>query len=427
MHSHKVDRLPRGNRVTAWIPTILRWTAALIILGVGIHYLDFNLRKTAIFGLVLFAIPTLGQLFKSPAVRVYSLWLGAFVLLQTVAGPLLLGHRFDYITLPPHLDDTLIADPGALPGVVGIQHITTDEKGFRVSPRIDYAHKTGLRIFAIGGSTTENLPIDDRQTWTHLLQQMLQRTLGRPVSVINTGVSGLRARFHIATLQEILRYQPDMVLFLVGANDWAHDIRYHFGSRAIENQTRPRFDNSPLGRIVQALGTVVLHNGVPTHRVLHIGTPPPGFFYTGLLLHANSLRRTTRYEYFPTTISTEYAQNLATISRICKKHRTTCVFITQPNAYKPNVEPELKNHFWLTPADENFTVSVESMAAIAKLYNNALIAFARQHGHPVCDIDPKVAPSFANFFDDAHYNTSGSHTVAELVTACVAPLLQKHA
>ena len=83
------------------------------------------------------------------------------------------------------LDVTVNVIGNAIPGIHGLQHITTDAKGFRVTPPIDYGTKRGLRIFAIGGSTTEQIYLDDKATWTYLLQTKLARALGRPVEVIN--------------------------------------------------------------------------------------------------------------------------------------------------------------------------------------------------------------------------------------------------
>jgi hypothetical protein len=177
--------------------------------------------------------------------------------------------------------------------------------------------------------------------------------------------------------------------------------------------------------MVQALGTAVLHTGVQHPRLVHIGEPPPGFFYTGPQLHTNSLARATKYEYFPNAISEEYANDLERISLTCKKNRIACLFITQPSGYRRDVQAELKQRFWLTPAEEDFTLTFDSMVAIAELYNNSLVAFANSHGHPSCDIAPKVAPNLANFFDDAHYNAGGAQRVAELVAECLASSLEK--
>lgn len=99
-----------------------------------------------------------------------------------------------------------------------------------MTPRIDYKSTAGIRIIAIGGSTTADMLLDDRRTWAYLLQEKLKIELGRRVEVINTGVSGVRSAHHLATFSRILQYDPDFVLFLVGVNDWNRDITKQFDS-----------------------------------------------------------------------------------------------------------------------------------------------------------------------------------------------------
>jgi lysophospholipase L1-like esterase len=48
------------------------------------------------------------------------------------------------------------------------------------------------------------------------------------VEVVNTGVSGLRAQQHLATLRNIADLNPNLVLFLLGANDWNRHVVTHF-------------------------------------------------------------------------------------------------------------------------------------------------------------------------------------------------------
>ena len=71
---------------------------------------------------------------------------------------------------------------------------------------------------------TEELYLDDHKTWTHLLQEGLAAAMGTRVEVVNTGLSGLRSPHHLVTLNHISRYQPDLVLILMGVNDWNHQI-----------------------------------------------------------------------------------------------------------------------------------------------------------------------------------------------------------
>src|SRR2546429_1164785 len=129
----------------------LRWLLAGLMLAYPIVTFDRGAPVWAIASLVLFALPLALQLTRWVMVRTYALWLTAFLVLQALLTPQLHG---DFVTLPPQMRSTVDVRAD-LPGVPpGVRHITTDERGFRVNPRVDYQVKAGLRIFAIGGSTT---------------------------------------------------------------------------------------------------------------------------------------------------------------------------------------------------------------------------------------------------------------------------------
>jgi hypothetical protein len=130
------------------------------------------------------------------------------------------------IKLPKNLSQKVQVKGALLTGFSGISTITTDSHGFRTVDRINYEKKSGkFRIFTIGGSTTEQILLDDYKTWTHLLYRKLNNQTNNQVEVINAGFSGPRAENHYYTLKAIERYQPDLVIFLMGINDWNNDIR----------------------------------------------------------------------------------------------------------------------------------------------------------------------------------------------------------
>src|SRR5262249_22890914 len=150
-----------------------------------------------------------------------GVWASILLLLQSLTSSLVLNH--DLKILRPNLKMNINVT-GGIAGIAGKQTITTDHKGFRTTKEIDYSSQHGYRIFAIGGSTTVQIYLDDKRTWTHLLQESLEKTSGANVEVINTGVSGLRAQHHLATLRSIADLNPNLVLFLIGINDWNHHV-----------------------------------------------------------------------------------------------------------------------------------------------------------------------------------------------------------
>jgi lysophospholipase L1-like esterase len=382
------------------------------VLGFGLYISDFGAPRLAMFGLALFALPLLLQLLRRPLARAYALWLGAFLVLQAVMAPILLGDAAYLILNSPNTTETTNFVEGAVPGITGLQRVTFGERGFRVQPPVDYDRKSGVRIFAIGGSTTEETWIGEEATWTHRLQIALASGLGRPVEVINAGVRGQRSRHHVAMLRHILPLQPDIVLFLVGFNDWHFDALSRFGSDSPPR--RVLFPDTPLGRLARVQFNRVFRPAELRGEPVVISTNPRV---------GGSLQRERKISWFPEAASEQYLSNLATISRICRDSALTCVFLTQPTAHAQDAPKELTDLFWITPVGASYTLTLESLEHIAKVYNRALIDFAMENEHPFCDVAAQLPASIEYFYDDVHYTLAGSARVAELVAGCVKPIV----
>ena len=108
----------------------------------------------------------------------------------------------------------------------GKHTLSYDEKGYRTNKKILYEEKdvNTLRIFSIGASTTEQGIMDDQKTWSSLLGKNTSLSTKKNVEVNNTGMAGLRAEHHYIVLRRIKKYNPDILIFLTGVNDWNHHI-----------------------------------------------------------------------------------------------------------------------------------------------------------------------------------------------------------
>ena len=86
----------------------------------------------------------------------------------------------------------------------------------------DYAQSDDrLRVFAVGGSTTECLYLGEGRTWVDLLETRLQRNFSR-VWVNNAGLDGHSTFGHQILLDDyIASYEPDLLIYLTGINDIA--------------------------------------------------------------------------------------------------------------------------------------------------------------------------------------------------------------
>ena len=377
---------------------------------------DRDAPTWAIGSLVLFAVPLALQWTRWILVRTYALWFAAFLVLQALLTPWL---REDFITLPPLMNTTIDVRATDLPGMpAGLHHITTDEKGFRVNPRVDYRAKRGLLIFAIGGSTMEEIVLDDESTWTHLVQEGIAKR-GKSVEVVNTGVSGLRAANHLATLKVVARLEPDLIIFLIGANDWVKQIKDRFE----HNFWKPvSLRDSALGLILDGAVISPLRRritGRTSSDQTNVIDGLEGLMRSGQL----SLHRPVTHAFRPTEVAADYAATLREISRLCKENRLTCLFMTQPNAYSEATPADLRSRFWMTPPWATYTLDFESMTHIASLYNGFLKSFAAQEGHPLCDLAPGIEPFPKFFYDDLHFTDEGARRVADLVLPCALKAL----
>ena len=45
------------------------------------------------------------------------------------------------------------------------------------------------------------------------------------MEVINAGITATRVKHHLVTLKKILPYSPDLIIFLIGINDWDRHIK----------------------------------------------------------------------------------------------------------------------------------------------------------------------------------------------------------
>ena len=392
----------RGSRIEKWS---LIGAAVFAVLTFDIETPKWTILQFAVFAVPLFALRN-----SSENQTIWVIWGSIFYVIQSLLLPLLIDD--DFKTLHPNLNLTLNVK-GGIPGISGDQHISTDYRGFRTTKNIDYSASNSFRIFAIGGSTTEEIHIDDRDTWPNLLQQSLDHKKSINVEVINTGLSGLRANNHVATLRKDRGPTSQGRNLSPGINDWNHHITSHFSTppsypeRLLEliSRFRDKFKlkNTPLGNAIAwiygALKATVKGNAGDRGKIID----DFGEYYTN---QRGSLDRNTKYSFKPENVAADYARSLGEISEMCKQNNIKCGFITQPTGYQASASEAYKNGFWMTPPNKDYTLDFESMVYLASLYNGYLKQFANEHGHYLRDAADKLTPTYDNFFDDAHFNTA---------------------
>lgn len=125
---------------------------------------------------------------------------------------------------------------------VDTRGITHNSQGFRRSVDVPKEKQPGtIRIFLMGGSTayglgglwphiqTDYVVIDNTETIDAYLEKLLsKRFSGYKIEVINAAITSTWTHHHLIYInQTILKYNPDMVVFIDGFNDFYHTAGNH--------------------------------------------------------------------------------------------------------------------------------------------------------------------------------------------------------
>ncbi len=78
-----------------------------------------------------------------------------------------------------------------------------------------------VRIFCLGGSTTEGFPFDEQVPFPQQLKFMLQESLpDKNIEVINLGISAVNSYIVADLLPEVIKMQPDAIILYMGHNEF---------------------------------------------------------------------------------------------------------------------------------------------------------------------------------------------------------------
>ena len=388
----------------------LLYGLSLCVVYFFLLYLSADHSQFQVFFLACWIVSFLPLIGLLPSLcRSFLVLAAGLLALSVTPADLLQG---DFRTLPANMDLTIEVSSQSMPGIEGPQRFTTDAKGFRTGNRVvHYEDDSSYRIFAIGASTTEQTFIDDKRTWTRLLERDLGAVASGPVEVINAGVSGLRLVHNLATQEHVEGLNPDLVLFLIGVNDWNRQVTRHFDRderfrESSENALKARFKSSIAFAFYQ------IYIAVPQHSKLVVRDAQ-------FVSMTDRTQRPHVVRYLPDRVSDDFAEGMASLAERCRASAYRCMLLTQPTAYYPEAPDSVSRHFRLTPPGRRYTLDLESLVHISELYNNFLRDFATAEALLLCDLDAVVPKGTQAFYDDVHFNTDGARIVSDVLRRCI--------
>ncbi len=149
--------------------------------------------------------------------------------------------------------DTFIHDPDLM-WRPRKSHSVFNAQGFRGPVVSDPKEPDAFRIFTVGDSNTLGWPDTGGPNWPKYVNELFQESDDN-VTVMNAGVWGYTSFQGVARFEEVLEYEPDMVLISFGSND-AHRVTVsdeEFASRPIKTSGLDRtLDRFRLGHLILA-------------------------------------------------------------------------------------------------------------------------------------------------------------------------------
>ncbi len=314
----------------------------------------------------------------------------------------------------PHSALTFQAEPG-LPGMKGVTRWTTNNLGFRGGELVSPKPLDELRVFLIGGSTTECLIVDDADSLDAVVQKTMQERVSdrARVRVYNAGVSGDRSDDHVAILtQRIAHLQPDVIVVFAGINDLLSAIQGH-DFLHLPTRVRPPWmllaTQSQLGRL--AYYSVKFR--LPYRESTQDETFVTAYQY------GVKRQKSARAASEPPTFDTRgYENNLRTLAGVAAGHGIALIFITQQTTWNSDVDPDAADWQWMLNVDDVRYAEDDMQRALERM-NDSMRQIADSLAVPLYDLARLMPKSTEFFYDDAHFNTNGARVAGTQLAAVI--------
>ncbi len=313
-------------------------------------------------------------------------------------------------------------DPKILSGLGQQVRFTTNEFGFR-TPRLVSVEKgeSETRVFAVGGSTTECLYLDDEDAWPEVLQRRLGAELAR-LDVINVGHSGDGTREHIALLaQRVVPFEPDVVLFLVGINDLNLQFAPDYSILRTGSRSHLEIPEPGLGMLLKSRLADLSHLARAAvwarRRFVHEargGNPIQDEYGGWVDKKREDWRALPLVQLDPVRFpGPEYEQNLRTLIGITRANGAEPVLLTQPVIW--GAEPgEWEDRLWAART-RDARLSHAQAWEILERFNEVTRRVAREVDVLLVDLARIVPKDPELFYDDDHLTIAGARVVGEAV------------
>ncbi len=353
--------------------------------------------------------------------------------------------------------------------------ITRNSMGLRGEEFNSKKHK--VKILTVGGSTTECIILSDGTTWPDLLQK---KFVDSDVWVGNGGVNGQSTFGHIPYLRDhYLKLKPDIVIFLIGANELNKYYLNNQGQPAYDfgreepyqyNKLFPNSAPSSSEEVTTTLGQVFWHkvyeyknyskillniielrsrkltekyNLGHVHNVDLINNK---HIQQAEILDQNyefevDLKKLKTLKVNPDRLKNELKKqvdhrsmvraNIETLINISLENNIIPVFVTQPALFGPQIDSRTKvNLGTMILQAGNALVgpgfSGNEMWSMQEVYNDITRDLAAKRNVPLIDLASLMPKDSLYYYDYVHFSRPGAEKVADILYRPVCKVVKSN-
>lgn len=318
-----------------------------------------------------------------------------------------------YFVATPNTSFIWEKDTSIIKGITEDARVQFDQFGART---ISNPENNKKAIIAIGGSTTACFSLDQKYTWTALLDEKL----GDNYWVGNFGKPGSFSSHHVLQLQQIIKYpnlpKIEKVIVMMGKNDFSASLIDEGQYLNLDefNIKINSFTHLPDSEVpwLRKLTLTKLYKKARHHSILLYRRKTHG----EELQECRKARLLTKeVNQLPNQSASLafYLQNAKKMIDIAKASQIEIVFISQAVLWNKDLSPEDQKLICSNVNEKNIHYSAEALANGMNLFNLKLEQMCKKNG--VQFIWNSIESNSSNFIDDCHYTELGAKRTAEKI------------
>jgi lysophospholipase L1-like esterase len=347
--------------------------------------------------------------------------------------------RFDHsMVYLPNIKTGRNPNPEFLNGISGPSNFTTNSVGLRgPEPK-----KNALFGVAIGNSTTQNVWLDDTETWPQLVMDKINADCQQKVVINSAGHGGLVARHAVLTLEALIKqnHKPDFIFWMPGGPDASMLLRQapdYVGLKK-EHEARAfatavtRWNRFPrdfkMSLLHQYYEQIETRFGKSIKRLFGktVSNKRDGHKLAREIRTINE----TSLEYWqqlPPDVAkcqkqaiNDFLKKTRTIIALCKKENITLYALIQPTVWRKNMPPE-NQKVCSDPIFQKKKMRLQMYdQQMMQHYREVLIEESERAGFAVIDLNRHFQSQDDCFIDNIHFNEKGSKVAANCIFKVLA-------